>query len=100
MKINKIRSYVPVQSCLFDSFTLFFVHEMETVSKWDFVKNVASFAAVFRDVTQRALRDIMVRMSTSRPLTTYIHDCLKRRVLKVIPLKMTYYLDFCQTWHN
>ena len=65
MKINKIRSYVPVQSCLLDSSTLFFVHEMETVSKWDFVKNVVSFAAVFRDVTQRALRDIMVSMSTS-----------------------------------
>ena len=36
-----------------------FVREMEIVSKWGFVKNVVSFAAVFRDVTQRALRDIL-----------------------------------------
>ena len=58
MKINKIRSYFPIQSCLLDSLTLF-VHEMETVLKRGFVKNVVSFAAVFQDVTQQALRDIL-----------------------------------------
>ena len=32
---------------------------METVLKWDFVKNIVSFAAVFQDVTQQALHDIL-----------------------------------------
>ena len=32
---------------------------MESVFKRDFVKNVVSFAAVFQDVTQQALRDIL-----------------------------------------
>ena len=59
MKINKIRSYFPVQSCLLDSFTLFLYMKMESVFKRDFVKNVVSFAAVFQDVTQQALRDIL-----------------------------------------
>ena len=90
MKINKVRSYVPVQS--FFSIALF----------WFCTWNGNCVEVGFRkecSLLPNRLSGCHTTRFAWHP-DHWLHDLVTRMFLKIIPLKMTYYPGFCQTWYS